>query len=329
MRGLKILAIISPLILAACFFVQGCGEGDGVTVLKMAHGLDVTHPVHKAMLFMSEKALEKSGGTLRIDVYPSEQLGNEKECIEQLQMGCLAMTKVSSSPLESFVPAIKVFALPYLFRDDEHKWKVLTGPIGKKLLAATENKGIRGLIYYDAGARSFYTKEKPILHPDDLKGLKIRTQQSPMAIKMIAAMGGSATPISWGELYTSLQQGVVDGAENNAPSLYTSNHYEVCKYYSLDEHTMVPDVVLISTIIWNRLSDKQKQILQEAADESVPYQRKLWDEFVNESMEKMIAEGLKVYHPDKAQFIEKAKEMWKEFEGTEIGELAKQIQEVK
>jgi len=317
------------IILVAVFMIVGCSGGDGKVVkLKIAHGLNIDHPVHKAMEFMAKRAYEKSNGTLVIDIYPSEQLGNEKECIEQLQLGILSMTKVSSSPLESFVPNIKVFALPYLFRDAEHKWKIFTGPIGKELLVAGSSKGLRGLCYYDAGARSFYTKSKPILHPDDLKGLKIRVQQSPMAIKMVDALGGSATPIPWGELYTALQQGVVDGAENNAPSLYTSRHYEVAKYYSLDEHTMVPDVLLISTLQWNDLSERHKQILQEAADESVPYQRKLWAEFVHKAMDDMTSKGLQVFEPDKGPFMERAQEMYKEFEGTEIGDLAKRIQEV-
>ena len=324
-RSFTLLVILS----VSLFMIFGCSGGNSKVVkLKIAHGLNVDHPVHKAMEFMARRAFEKSNGTLVIDIYPSEQLGNEKECIEQLQLGILSMTKVSSSPLESFVPNIKVYALPYLFRDAEHKWKIFTGPIGKELLVAGSPKGLRGLCYYDAGARSFYTKSKPILHPDDLKGLKIRVQQSPMAIKMVDALGGSATPIPWGELYTALQQGVVDGAENNAPSLYTSRHYEVAKYYSLDEHTMVPDVLLISTLQWNELSETHKRILQEAADESVPYQRKLWAEFVKKAIDDMTSQGLQVFKPDKGPFMESAQKMYKEFQGTEIGDLDKRIQEV-
>ncbi|NOY59438.1 MAG: TRAP transporter substrate-binding protein [Calditrichaeota bacterium] len=320
---LMIVAIITSVIL-----FSGCNSGGKkVVTLKLAHGLSVEHPVHKALVFMAQRAYEKSDSTLKIDIYPNEQLGNEKECIEQLQMGSLAMTKVSTSPLEVFVPKFKVLALPYLFKNDEEKWKVLNGPIGKELLAAGESEGLKGLCFFDAGARSFYTSKKPILTPADLKGLKIRTQQSPMAMEMVSALGGSPTPISWGELYTALQQGVVDGAENNPPSLFTSNHYEVCKYYSLDEHTMVPDIVLISTIVWKKLSPAHQKALQEAADETVPYQIKLWKKFVQESMDKMIAKGLKVYHPDKKLFIEKAQAMYKKYQGTEIGEMAKRIQE--
>ena len=270
------------MLLTAVIAVNSCSQESSVLTLKLAHGLAVTHPVHKAMEFIKKNVIIKSDSTLIIEIYPNEQLGNEKECIEKVQIGAIAMTKVSSSMLENFAEEYKVFALPYLFENQDHKWRVFNGPIGQKILASGEKYRLKGLIYYDAGERSFYTAEKPILHPDDLQGLKIRTQQSPMAMKMIEALGGSPTPISWGELYTSLQQGVVDGAENNEPSLYTSNHYEVCKHYSLDEHTSVPDVVVINTFIWNKLSEKHKQALQEAAEESVPYQRQLWAEFVKE-----------------------------------------------
>ena len=320
--------VISALVAFGFAMFISCGSKSNIVTLKLSHGLAPNHPVHKAMLYMAEKALEKSDSTLVIEIYPNEQLGNEKESIEQLQLGALAMTKVSTSMLESFRDEYKVYALPYLFRDEEHRWKVLNGPLGRKILDSGEQIKLKGLVYYDAGYRSFYTTKKPILKPDDLAGLKIRTQQSPMAIKLIEALGGSATPISWGELYTALQQGVVDGAENNPPSLYTSNHYEVCKYYSLDEHTSVPDVVLVSTSVWMKLSEKHKNALMEAAQESVDYERKLWDEFVKESMDKMVAAGLQVYHPDKAPFRERVQKMWHEFDGTVIGDLAKEIQAV-
>ncbi len=308
---------------------MGCGGDEGVVTLKMGHGLPVTHPVHKAMEFMAQETLKNSDSTLVIEIFPNEQLGNEKELLEKLQLGAVALTKVSSAVLESFRDHYKVFALPYIFRDDEHKWRVFNGPIGERILASGEDIKLKGLVYYDAGSRSFYSKEKPVLHPDDLIGMKIRTQQSPMAMKMVEALGGSATPISWGELYTSLQQGVVDGAENNEPSLFTSNHYEVCKYYSLDEHSAVPDVVLINSNVWGDLSFGHRDALRKAADASVEYQRRLWREFVKESMDKMIAAGLEVHHPDKTPFQERAKKLWDEFDGTVVGDLAREIQRVK
>ncbi|GMR24408.1 MAG: hypothetical protein BMS9Abin37_2950 [Acidobacteriota bacterium] len=209
-----------------CLFLSvatlSCGGADRVRVIKLAHGLPISHPVHKAMVFLSERAWETSNGTMRIDVHPAEQLGTERECLELLQIGAVGMTKVSASVLENFVPRYAVFSLPYLFRDEAHRQKVLHGAIGKRILSAGEAQGLRGLTYYDAGSRSFYTKDKPILQPADLKGLKIRTQESTLAIEMVQALGGAATPIAWGELYTSLQQGVVDGAENNPPSFHLS-----------------------------------------------------------------------------------------------------------
>jgi len=312
---------------------QGCSKKSDIVVLKLAHGLNTEHPVHKGMVFMAEKVAEKSGGKMRIDIYPSEQLGPEKECIEALQFGALAMTKTSSSPMEAFVNDMKVLGLPYLFRDNEHYWKVLSGPIGKELLAAGEKKGLKGLCFYDAGARSFYTVNKPVSSPADLKGLKIRVQKSPIAMEMVKALGASPTPIDYGELYTSLQQGVVDGAENNAPSLYTSRHYEVCKYYCLDEHTMPPDVLLISPAIWNRLTAEQQKILQEAVDESVEYQKKQWAEFEKMSMLEVQTKegksaGVQIVRPDKQPFRDAVRPMLQSFDGTRIGELIRRIQEV-
>ncbi len=307
----------------------GCKKKDAQpqTVLKLGHTLDIAHPVHKAMVYMAERVNEKSAGRMKVEVYPSEQLGTEKECIEALQLGYLAMTKTSSAPMEGFVPKMKIFGIPYLFRDSEHFWKVLKGPIGRELLLAGQSKGLRGLCYYDAGARSFYSK-KEIHSPADLKGLKVRVQNSIMSVKMIIAMGGSPTSIPFGELYTALDQGVVDGAENNPPSFYTSRHYEVCKYYTLDEHTMLPDFLAISTSVWNKLSPEFQQVLQEAVDESVEYQRKIWAEAEKDDLKSVQDAGVKVIQPDKEPFRKSVKSLWDEFEGTDIGELIKRIQEV-
>jgi tripartite ATP-independent transporter DctP family solute receptor len=297
-------------------------------VLKLAHSLDVTHPVHKAMVYMAEKVREKSSGRMQIQIFPNEQLGTEKENIESLQLGYLAMTKTSTAVMEGFVPRMKIFGIPYLFRDSEHYWKVLKGPIGKELLLTGQSKGLRGLCYYDAGARSFYAK-KEIDSPADLKGLKVRVMNSIMSIEMVKAMGGSPTPIPWGELYTSLEQGVVDAAENNPPSYRTSRHYEVCKYYTLDEHARLPDILMISVRVWNKLKPEFQQILQEAVDESVEYQRKIWTEAEKEDLKIVEEAGVKVIYPDKRPFKESVKSVWDEFENTEIGDLMKQIQEVK
>jgi tripartite ATP-independent transporter DctP family solute receptor len=321
-------AMLCAAMLATCLPAPGTETpASRPVILKLGHGLDISHPVHKAMVFMAERVREKSGGRMQVQIFPSEQLGNEKECIEALQLGYLAMTKTSSAPLEGFVPQMQVFGIPYLFRDSEHLWKVLNGPVGRQILLAGESKRLRGLCYYDAGARSFYAK-KPIEKPSDLAGMKIRVQNSIMSMKMVQAMGGSPTPVPWGELYTALDQGVVDGAENNSPSFRTSRHYEVCPYYSLDEHTCLPDILVIGTRIWNRLSPEEQRVLQEAADESVVYQRKIWAEAERMDLETVQKQGVTITRPDKTPFRESVQSVWKEFEGTEIGELIRRIQEV-
>ena len=318
--------VLSVLVASGC---SKKSDNSGITKLKMGHALDTEHPVHKAMVFMAEKLKEKSGGKVIIEIYPGEQLGSESELIEQVQLGLLDITKVSTAPMESFVPIYSVFSLPYIFRDSTHFWTVMEGPIGKKLLEAGQSKGFKGLCYYDAGSRSFYTKEKPIMNPDDLTGMKIRVMNSNTSMQMVETLGASPTAISWGELYTSLQQGVVDGAENNPPSFYRSGHYEVCKHYSLDEHTMIPDIVLISTATWKKLSPEIQQIVQDAADESVVYQKQLWKEDSEEALKIVQGKGVTIYHPDIAPFREKVKQMLASYEATEVGELIKKIEKVK
>jgi tripartite ATP-independent transporter DctP family solute receptor len=293
------------IVLLILISLTGCIQQKQGRVLKLAHGLDPTHPVHKAMVYMADRCKEISNGELTIEIYPSGQLGSEQQCVELVQLGSLAITKVSSAVMESFVEDFKVLGLPYIFRSREHAFKVLDGEIGKELLLCTEPYLIRGLCFYDAGSRSFYTIDKPIYSPDDLKGLKIRVMKSITAMEMVKALGGSPTPISWGELYTALQSGVVDGAENNPPSFYTSHHYEVCKYYSLNEHTTIPDVLIVSMKVWNKLSDQEKEWLQQAADESVPVERKLWAESEKESLEAVEEAGVTIIHPDKKPFADK------------------------
>ena len=261
-------------VISIVFLFTSCNQLGETRTIKLAHSLDVNHSVHQAMVKMGEDLVKISGGKMELEIYPSQQLGTERECIELLQIGSLDMTKVSVGVMENFASRMKVFGLPFLFRDKAHSFQVLDGPIGQELLDEGTKYWIKGLAYYDAGSRSFYTKDKPVKSPEDLKGLKIRVMESVTAVDMVNSLGGSATPISWGELYTSLQQGVVDGAENNPPSFYLSRHYEVCKYFSLDEHTVLPDVLIIGTHLWDKLSEQEKKWMQVAVDKSVVYQRK-------------------------------------------------------
>ena len=287
-----------------------CDGPGGVRVIKLGHGLDTSHPVHEAMVYLADKVEEKSGGEMIVQVYPNQQLGTERELMELLQIGSVGMTKVSTAVVESFAPKLQVLSQPYIFRDDQHRQNVLGGPIGKSLLNEGEQYWFKGLCFYDAGKRSFYTKDKPINEPSDLAGMKIRTMESPTAIQMVKSFGGSPTPVSWGELYTALQQGIVDGAENNPPSLVTSRHYEVCKYYSINEHTAVPDMMIVSTKLWDRLSDQEKQWLQEAADESAIFEYKIWAESVAESMKILEEAGVTITYPELDGFKESVESMY-------------------
>ncbi|MEO1096713.1 MAG: TRAP transporter substrate-binding protein [Bacteroidota bacterium] len=304
-----------------------CQPKEEITVLRLAHGLDVTHPVHQGMVFMAEELEKESGGKIKMKIYPSGQLGAERECLELLQIGSLDITKVSAAVMENFAPNYQVLSLPYIFRDREHGYTVLDGEVGQQLLEEGEKYRLKGLCFYDAGSRSFYTKEKPINSPVDLRGLKIRVQKSKTAVNMVEQLGGSPTPISWGELYTALQQGVVDGAENNPPSFYFSRHYEVCKYYTINEHTAVPDVLLIGTATWNRLSNQEQKWLKKAAMSSAKYQRQLWQESEKESLAEVQKAGVEIIYPPKEPFAEKVKEMYEGYrQKKELAKLIERIQ---
>jgi tripartite ATP-independent transporter DctP family solute receptor len=317
------------LILIAILFTgfTSCKKTDGTKVLYLGHTLPQTHPVHKGILEF-QKALElKSKGTLKVKIFPDAQLGSEREVLELLQIGSVAATKVSAATLSNFVPEYHILGIPYLFRDKQHQFDVLEGPIGKSILQKGSKFWLRGLCYYDAGSRSFYTSEKAIRTPDDLKGLKIRVMNNQMAINMVNSMGGSATPLSYGELYTAIQQGVVDGAENNPPSFVSSNHYEISKYYTIDQHSSVPDVLLIGTKYWESLSEEEKIWVQEAADESSQAQKVFWNDSVEESMATAKAAGVEVIIPEKSLFAEKSKSVVEDFmkEYPEMAPIVKQI----
>ncbi|NVN19609.1 DctP family TRAP transporter solute-binding subunit [Muricauda sp. HICW] len=312
----------------AIFLLSCQADEENVNSIKLAHSLGVKHPVHEAMVHMADLVAKKSEGKLKIEIYPSSQLGSEKQSLELLQIGSLGMTKVSAAVMENFSPDLKVLGYPYLFEDDAHRFKIYDGEIGKELLSGSEQFWLKGLTYFDAGNRSFYTKDTPIDSPKDLEGLKLRVMQSPTAIEMVKNFGGSPTPISWAELYTSLQQGVVDGAENNLPSFYTSKHYEVCKYFSKNEHTSIPDILVIGTLTWNKLNEQEKGWLMEAVEEATVLQRKLWEDAEREALTEIEKAGVKVSYPDKSLFEEKAKPMLQSLK-EKNGHLYELIQEIK
>ncbi len=307
------LFVLSTLSLSSL----SCGGKEPLATLRLAHGLPVSHPVHKAMEHFALDVEKRSSGNMEVLIYPSQQLGSERQLLELLQIGAIDITKVSTSVLEGFVPEFKILGLPYLFDDDRHRDRVLYGPIGRDLLDTALPYYLKGLTFYDAGSRSFYTLDRPILHPDDLKGLKIRTQESPVAMNMVKAFGGSPTPIAWGELYTALQQGIVDGAENNPPSFYLSGHYEICRYYCLNEHTGVPDALFISTKTWEMLNEEQKRGILDAARESARLQKKLWEKATEEALSEVKKAGVKVVNIEKGPFRERSRVLFREYSKNE------------
>ena len=314
-------------IICLVFALASCKKESTSKVLYLAHNLPQTHPVHKGILEF-QKALDiNSGGALKVRIFPDGQLGSEREVLELLQIGSVAATKVSAATLSNFVPEYHLLGIPYLFRDKQHLFDVLEGPIGKSILEKGSKFWLRGLCYYDAGSRSFYTSDKAIRTPEDLKGLKIRVMNNQMAINMVNSMGAAATPLSYSELYTAIQQGVVDGAENNPPSFVSSNHYEISKYYTLDQHSYVPDVLLIGTKYWDKLSEEEKIWVQQAADVSVGAQKKFWNESEENSMRIAKEAGVEIIIPDKSLFAERSKSVVEDFvvKYPEMAEMVNQI----
>jgi len=294
------------------FVLASCDSGNN-GVAYLAHTLPVSHPVHQGIEVFADEVARLSGGEMKVKIFPDAQLGSEREVLELLQIGSIAMTKVSAATMSNFAPEYKVLGIPYLFKDKDHFFRVLEGPTGKKILDKGQDYLLKGMCFYDAGSRSFYSKEKPIKTPSDLNGLKIRVMNDQMSVDMVNTLGGSATPMAYGELYTALQQGVVDGAENNPPSFVTSRHYEICKYYSLDEHSSLPDVLVMSTKFWNTLTLKQQAWMNEAAKNSVVAQKKFWKDNVEECMKILKDADVEIVRPDKTVFADKASSLIKEF----------------
>ncbi len=296
-------------------------------ILKAADIQPEDYPTTMGMKYMAKLLDERSNGRIKMQVYGGGQLGQEKETIEMTQAGTIAFNRINAAPLASFAPKMGVFSMPYLFRGEDHLWKVLNGPIGQGLLKGMESSNLIGLAYYDSGARSFYTKGKPIKTVADMKGMKIRVQQSKIFVDLINVLGGSATPMNFGEVYSGLQTGIIDGAENNPPSLWTTKHYEVAKYYSLDEHSMVPEVLMMSKKAWDGLSPSDQKLVAQAAQDSVAEQRKLWDALVKKSMDDLVGKGTVIVTPDKAPFQKAVQPVYAKY--PEFKELISQIQAVK
>ncbi|TXC90633.1 TRAP transporter substrate-binding protein [Metabacillus litoralis] len=306
--------ILSISLLAACGAnsesenagnAESGGSAEAVS-LRLAHNQPEDHPVHTSLMELSKLTEENSDGNAKIEVFPNGQLGQERDVIELVKSGTLDMAKVSASALEAFDSNYAIFSLPYVFQSKEHYHHVMDNSEAvQEIFQGTKDDGYVAIGWYDAGQRSIYTVDKKVETPADMKGLKIRVQESPTSIAMIEAMGGSPTPMSYGEVYTSLQQGVIDGAENNEGAL-ANGHGEVAKAYTYTEHQYVPDVVIVSTAAWDKLSEDQQKAIQDAANASTESHKDVWTTAIDGYIKELEGMGVNFYTIDKKAFIDAA-----------------------
>ena len=296
----SILAIL-VLSLAACGSSDNAASdktgnsAEKTTTLRLAEDHPEDYPTTVGDIEFAELVKEKTDGRYEIDVYSGSQLGEEKEVLEQVQLGSIDLARVNSIPLAEFSDDMGVLSMPYLFEDEETKWEKLNGEEGQELLDTLDGSNLVGLAFYDSGERSIYNSKHEVKEPEDMKGLKIRVQNSSLAIDIMESLGASATPMDYGEVYSSIQTGVIDGGENNFPSYYTANHYDVAKYFTINEYQGVPEVLLGSQKLWDDLSDEDKEAFKEAALESVDVQREAWAKLEEEAKAAVEENGNEIF----------------------------------
>lgn len=280
------------------------------TVLKSSDTHPDGYPTVEGVKYFGELVKERTGGRYAVEVYHSAQLGEEKDTIEQVRSGVIELNRVSMAPFNGTVKETIVPALPYIFRSEEHMHKVMDGPIGDQIKAAFEPAGLVALAFYDAGSRSFYNKQKAIKSVADMKGMKFRVIQSDIFVDMVAALGANATPMPYGEVYSSIETGVIDGAENNFPSYDTAKHAEVAKFYSLDQHTILPEVFVMNKVAFDKLTPEDQAIFKQAAKDSVAKQRELWAAKSEESRANVAKVGSEVNEVEKQGFMDAMKPVY-------------------
>ncbi|WP_454020017.1 TRAP transporter substrate-binding protein [Azospirillum sp. Marseille-Q6669] len=319
----------AALLAAAVLGLTLAGPAAAKTTLRLGHGLAKGHPVDVSLDEFAKLVRERSKGDLDIKVFPAGQLGQQRELIEQMQNGALDLVHANASPLAAFEASFGVYDMPFLFRDSDHFFKVVDGAVGDEILTSSRAKAFVGLAYYDNGTRSFYAN-KPLAKPEDLKGLKVRVQPGPIATRMINLLGATATPLAWGEVYTALQSGVVDGAENNVTALTLARHGEVMKVYTRDEHTRVPDVVLVATATLDRLKPEQQELLRQAARDSAKAHNARWTAELEKAEGEAVKMGVKFVDADKAAYRQVVQPMYDDLKATPaLATLADRIQAVK
>ncbi|QGZ34502.1 TRAP transporter substrate-binding protein [Stappia indica] len=309
MKHWKTMTAAFGLLAASAMTVQAAD-----IVLRSSDTHPDGYPTVEAVKYLGDLVKERSNGRIEIEVFHSAQLGQEKDTIEQTQFGVIDMNRVSLGPFNNIIEETQVPSLPYIFRSVDHMHKVMDGEIGQEILDAFSAHDLVGLVFYDAGSRSFYNRQKPVESMADLSGMKFRVMQSDLFVDMVNALGANATPMPYGEVYSSIQTGVIDGAENNWPSFESSGHFEVAGYYTLDEHLIVPEVLVMSKKSWDKLSAEDQALIRQAAKDSVPHMRKLWAEREAASEAKVREAGVKIVNDiDKTPFIEAMKPVYEKY----------------
>ncbi|MBY3346056.1 TRAP transporter substrate-binding protein [Rhizobium laguerreae] len=316
--------LAAGLMVAASFM---SGAASAQTVLKSSDTHPDGYPTVEGVKYFGELLKERTQGRYSLEVYHSAQLGEEKDTIEQVRSGVIELNRVSMAPFNGTVKESIVPALPYIFRSEEHMHKVMDGAIGDQIKKAFEPAGLVVLAFYDAGARSFYNKTKPINSVADMKGLKFRVIQSDIFVDMVAALGANATPMPYGEVYSGIETGVIDGAENNFPSYDTAKHAEVAKNYSLDEHTILPEVFVMNKAAFDKLTPEDQAVFKQAAKDSVAKQRELWSAKVAESRANVEKLGAQITMPDKQGFIDAMAPVYEKHVKDDV--LKKMVEDVK
>lgn len=315
---------MAPLLALALAASAGAQE----ITLRAADNQPENYPTVVGLRAMADYLAENSDGRIQMEVFAGGQLGDERSTIEQTQLGVIDIVRTSTSPVGEFYAPMGVYSLPYLFRDEAHFVNVLEGEVGEELLSGLSEAGLVGLAYYDSGSRNFYTTETPIRSVADLQGLRIRTQESQVVLDMMEALGADPVPLPFAEVYSALQTGVIDGAENNFPSYGPEGvrHFEVAPYYTLDAHARVPEIVMISSSTWERLSPEDQALVREAALASVPVQFEAWAELVERSRQAVEEAGSEIIEVDIAEFQEAVAPVIEEYSAV-YGDLVGRIQD--
>lgn len=310
--------------------MPGTASAADKMVLKAADVHPAGYPNVVAIEHMGEKLSKATNGRISIKMFPGSVLGGEKEMIEQTQVGAIDILRTSLGPVGPVVPEVNVFNMPFVFRDEEHMRHVIDGPIGQELLdkITASSAKLVGLGWMDGGSRSLYTK-KPVRKPDDLKGMKIRMMGNPLFVDTMNAMGGNGISMGYGEVFTAIQTGVVDGAENNPPTLYTAHHYQAgAKYYTQTNHLIIPEIFVMSKVTWNKLSPEDQALVKKFSREAQMEQRQLWDKSVAEYTGKLKAEGVEFIKIDNKPFYDATEPVRKKY-GAQYADLIKRIEATK